>query len=149
MEEFNEQSLHFLNLDDNTMVQLDDNDGEGEEGEEGEEDEEIEDDEDEDNNASITEQDDEVSSAEDHFIDLLLPSKIGNQNTHLVSEEVKSMEIDLRKGQANDALEGLRESLGVKSMLMVTKVSYLVIISYYLLKFDLDKKRNGNKRNPS
>ena len=121
MEKFNEQSLHFLNLDDNTMVQLDDNDGEVEEGEE------IEDDEDEDDNTSIlsvTEQDEEVASTEDQLINLLLPSKIGNENTQAVSEEVKSMEMDLRKGQANDALEGLRESLGFKLMLMVTKVGY-------------------------
>ena len=133
MEKFNEQSLHFLNLDDNTMVQLDDNDGEVEEGEE------IEDDEDEDDNTSIlsvTEQDEEVASTEDQSINLLLPSKIGNENTQAVSEEVKSTEMDLRKGQANDALEGLRESLSFKSMLMVTKVSYPVIIWYYLLKFD-------------
>lgn len=126
MEEFNEQSFYFLNLDDNTILQFDDDDGEVEEGEEI--------DNDDDNNASVTEEAEDY--AQDQAFNLLLPSKIANKNTHTVSEEVKSMEIDLRKGQANDALEGLRESLGFKSMLMVTKVSYPVILCYYLLKFD-------------
>src|ERR1700678_1999742 len=106
MEEFNKQSFYFLNLDDNTIIQFNYDD---------EEDEDY---------------------AQDQAVNLLLPSKIANKNTHTVSEDVKSMEIDLRKGQANDALEGLRESLGFKSLLMVTKVSYPVIICHYLLNFD-------------
>jgi hypothetical protein len=113
IEEFNKQGLHFLNLDDDTTVQLDENDGEVEE--------EVEDD--EDNDASVTEQDEDVSSTEDEAINLLLPSNIWNESSHGVLEEVRLMEMDFRKGQANDALEGLRESLGYKSMLMVTKVS--------------------------
>jgi hypothetical protein len=96
-----------------------------------ENDEEVEVENDEDN-----EQDDEVSSTEDEAISLLLPSKIWNEETQGVLEEVKLMEMDLRKGQANDALEGLRESLGYKSMLMVTKVSDEMITWNYLLTFD-------------
>ena len=117
MKEFNEQSLHFLNLDDDTTLQLMD--------EIDEDVEELENDEDNDaSQADIdTEQDEEVSSTEDEMINLILPSKLWNVKTQAVSEEVKLIEMDLRKGQANDALEGLRESLGYKSMLMVTKVS--------------------------
>ena len=123
IQEFNEQSLHFLGLDDDTIVQLMDD------SENDEEVEEVENDED-------NEQDEEVSSTEDEAISLLLPSKIWNDKTQGVLEEVKLMEMDLWKGQANDALEGLRESLEYKSMLMVTKVSEEMITWNYLLTFD-------------
>jgi len=115
MKEFNEQSLHFLNLDDDMTARLMD--------EIDEEVEELEKDEDGDASQADTEQNEEISSTEDEVISLLLPSKFWNEKTQAVSEEVKLIEMDLRKGQANDALEGLRESLGYKSMLMVTKVS--------------------------
>ena len=112
MEEFNQQSLYFLNLDDNIMSQWDEDDEEGEEIQDDEDKDTSVTEDDKDNDTSVT----EVSNPVDEEIHLLLPSKIGN--THGGLEEVKLMELDLRKGQANDALEGLRESLGYKSMLI-------------------------------
>jgi len=37
-----------------------------------------------------------------------------------------SQELELRQGQANDALEGLRLALGNKSLLFRTKVRFLI-----------------------
>ena len=86
MEDFNQQSLHFLNLDDNTTVQLmDEIDKEVEEVENDEDDEEDDDgDEDDDD---VTEQDEDIN--------LLLPSKIWNEDSQAVLEEFKSLEMDL------------------------------------------------------
>ena len=82
MEDLNQQSLHFLNLDDDTTVQLmDEIDKEVEEVENDKDDDEDEDDDD------VTEQDEDIN--------LLLPSKIWNEDSQAVLEEVKSIEMDL------------------------------------------------------
>ena len=48
---------------------------------------------------------------------------------HSIIKEAKTIELDLRKGQANDALEKLRENLEYKSMLMHEKVRMIVLDS--------------------
>lgn len=54
---------------------------------------------------------------------LPLPSNITSVKLRPVLEYLRSMERELRKGQANDALEGLRISLANKSLLLLTDVN--------------------------
>jgi predicted Fe-S protein YdhL (DUF1289 family) len=52
-------------------------------------------------------------------ITVLLPSNI---KTKTNINEAKQFELELRKGQANDALEGLRDALGYKSLILATEL---------------------------
>jgi hypothetical protein len=54
---------------------------------------------------------------------LPLPSNITSVNLRPSLESLRSIERELRKGQANDALEGLRISLANKSLLLLTDVN--------------------------
>ena len=56
-------------------------------------------------------------------IQLLLPSTlIHARRTRLQIEEIATQEVQLREGQANDALEGVRNSLAQVSLVFRTKV---------------------------
>ena len=110
IEEFNQQSFHLLNLPadiESLQPMVDD-----EHKDLGEEEDVVE------------EAEEDMPDMQNQVLTLLLPSNVSTQNT--ITKEAKLMEIDLRKGQVNDALEGLRESLGYKSILFATEVSNLI-----------------------
>jgi hypothetical protein len=57
------------------------------------------------------------------FVILPLPSNIASGMDRLGLDSLISVERELRKGQANDALEGLRIGLANKSLLLLTEVN--------------------------
>ena len=60
----------------------------------------------------------EMSSGQPESLSLLLPSTIGRETCmNLGLAEIMNKEIALQEGQANDALEGLRQGIGEKSFL--------------------------------
>ena len=68
--------------------------------------------------------DEAIEEAKEHLpelnaITVLLPSNI---KTKTNINEAKQFELELRKGQANDALEGLRDALGYKSLILATEL---------------------------
>jgi hypothetical protein len=54
---------------------------------------------------------------------LPLPSNIISENVSPALESLRSVERELRRGQANDALEGVRSGLASKSLLLLTNVN--------------------------
>ena len=69
------------------------------------------------------EDNDEVISDLPEMVILPLPSNIISVNLGPSLQSLRSIERELRKGQANDALEGLRISLANKSLLLLTDVN--------------------------
>jgi hypothetical protein len=69
------------------------------------------------------EDDDEAISDLPETVILPLPSNIISVNLGPSLESLRSIERELRKGQANDALEGLRIGLANKSLLLLTDVN--------------------------
>jgi hypothetical protein len=69
------------------------------------------------------EDDDEVISDLPETVILPLPSNIISVKLGPSLESLTSIERELRKGQANDALEGLRIGLANKSLLLLTDVN--------------------------
>jgi hypothetical protein len=70
------------------------------------------------------ESDEEVSRPEE--ITLFLPSSLSRADLERLGlTDIAKQELELRKGQANDALEGLRLALGHKSLLFRTDVSVI------------------------
>jgi hypothetical protein len=69
------------------------------------------------------EDEDEAAAVLPEDIVLPLPSNIVSVKHKPCFEEVISVEIELRKGQANDALEGVRIGLANKSLLLLTDVN--------------------------
>jgi hypothetical protein len=85
IEEFNEQSLHFLNLDTDMEAVV----STEEDGDDGLDDED----------SMMIHMEDDVADVQDQaVINLLLPSNISNQ-TNPSAVEARSIEMDLRKGQ--------------------------------------------------
>lgn len=74
---------------------------------------------------SLYEEEDESNTPLDlpESVILPLPSNITSPRLKSALESVISVERELRKGQANDALEGLRIGLANKSLLLVTDVN--------------------------
>jgi len=73
----------------------------------------------------FNEEDDEAEdlSVPPESVILPLPSNITSEKLRPGLESLISVERELRKGQANDALEGLRISLANKSLLLLTDVN--------------------------
>ena len=69
------------------------------------------------------EDNDEAISDHPEMVILPLPSNIVSANLGPSLESLRSIERELRKGQANDALEGLRIGLANKSLLLLTDVN--------------------------
>jgi hypothetical protein len=69
------------------------------------------------------EDDDEAISDLPEMVILPLPSNIISVQLGPSLESLRSVERELRKGQANDALEGLRIGLANKSLLLLTDVN--------------------------
>ena len=69
------------------------------------------------------EDNDEVISDLPEMVILPLPSNIISVNLGPSLQSLRSIERELQKGQANDALEGLRISLANKSLLLLTDVN--------------------------
>lgn len=68
-------------------------------------------------------QEDEDDAAEPERMSLTLPSSLGKDHiSKLGLEELASQEVELRCGQANDALAEIRIGLGHKSLLFRTKI---------------------------
>ena len=65
----------------------------------------------------------EVPSVLPEVVVLPLPSNIISDKLRPSLESLRSVERELRKGQANDALEGLRVGLAKKSLLLLTDVN--------------------------
>ena len=65
----------------------------------------------------------EVPSVLPEVVVLPLPSNIDSVGLRASLESLRSVERELRKGQANDALEGLRVGLANKSLLLLTDVN--------------------------
>jgi hypothetical protein len=68
--------------------------------------------------------DEAIEEAKKHLpelnaITVLLPSNIKTKRN---INQAKKIELELRKGEANDALEGLRDSLGYKSLILTTEL---------------------------
>jgi len=58
---------------------------------------------------------------------IFMPSSLQIADMHRLGlVTMASQELELRQGQANDALEGLRLALGNKSLLFRTKVRFLI-----------------------
>lgn len=140
IEAFNEQSQHLLNLPlnadsvlDASENQDDEKEEDFEEGEEEEEEKEVEE-----KRKNLEEEEEEIEEdyeAQGKLV-LIFPSNIRNYSgDSSIIEVAKAMELDIRKGQANDALEGLRDSLGYKSMLMIERVRTVFIYLFYTANF--------------
>jgi hypothetical protein len=69
------------------------------------------------------EDDDEAMCDLPEMVVLPLPSNVTSINVGPSIESLQSIERQLRKGQANDALEGLRIGLANKSLLLLTDVN--------------------------
>ena len=77
---------------------------------------------DEDLYAEGEDNDEAISDLPEEVI-LPLPSNIISAKLRLSLESLRSIERELQKGQANDALEGLRIGLANKSLLLLTDVN--------------------------
>lgn len=75
------------------------------------------------NICSEEEDESEAPSILPEFVVLPLPSNITSIELRPSLEPLKSVERELRKGQANDSLEGLRIGLANKSLLFMTNVN--------------------------
>jgi len=111
--------LHLKDADIEAADEIHDSNGEDSDGEEGDK---PEDDLDWDNNTEASDDGLEVLDYPEKC-PLILPSSLGLEGITLNNLKVlASQELQLRQGQANDSLEGLRLALGHKALLFRTRV---------------------------
>ena len=110
-----EITLNTTHFEEDNIMDAEDQDSDGDISDAEDEDSDVE-------SGSIDEEDDEIPDDPERRR-LAMPSALGKANiVRLRLNLVASQELELRKGQANDALEDLRLALGHKAILWRTKV---------------------------
>jgi hypothetical protein len=119
---FDEDEILQDDEDPEDMMAFEDDDNDEEEEEEeggGGEDEEREEDGEDDEISAVNDEEEESPER----MQLMMPSSLNATDIiHLGVEDLAAQELELRKGQANDALERLRLALANKALLWRTKV---------------------------